>query len=307
MARQRSTGPMRLAGLSIFSSRTPARVGVLVFRSGVHRDRNVGDEGTCGARADVQPGPSCAGVGGRAPGYSLAGNIGLPLGTQGLPMSVSRRVGRLRRTGRFKRADALGLVAAGGPSPRDTAQVWGSPRWVGTSSCSGTSGRLWRRGGSPTCMRTMPVAGSPGGSTIVIPIPVAGCSGVRWSTAFRRFWWGIGGGPRPAFRALPGARRFPWRIIGPMRRRLPPWKQTRTVSRCTPGSPAVSPRNSAVSSVIIRSWPGSGPCGRTGSRGTSARGSARAGLISSSSTPSMRLWGTTLPRASVPGVIRNRM
>ena len=83
MARQRSTGPMRLAGLSIFSSRTPARVGVLVFRSGVHRDRNVGDEGTCGARADVQPGPSCAGVGGRAPGYSLAGNIGLPLGNAG--------------------------------------------------------------------------------------------------------------------------------------------------------------------------------------------------------------------------------
>ena len=148
-------------------------------------------------------------------------------GTQGLPMSVSRRVGRLRRTGRFNVPMRWVLSRPVVRRRATRRRCGGSPRWVGRSSCWGTSGRLWPRGGSPTCMRTMPVAGSPGGSTIVIPIPVAGCSGVRWSTAFRRFWWGIGGGPRPAFRALPGARRFPWRIIGPMRRRLRPWKQTR--------------------------------------------------------------------------------
>ena len=70
-------------------------------------------------------------------------------GTQGLPMSVSRRVGRLRRTGRFKRADALGLVAAGGPSPRDTAQVWGQPEVGGDVKLFGNFGATLASGRQP--------------------------------------------------------------------------------------------------------------------------------------------------------------
>ena len=142
-------GSDAIGGVVNFQLKDAREGGSLVFRSGVHRDRNVGDEGTCGARADVQPGPSCAGVGGRAPGYSLAGNIGLPLGNAGFA-NVSLETGWQAPTNRaVQRADALGLVAAGGPSPRDTAQVWGQPEVGGDIKLFGNFGTTLASGRQP--------------------------------------------------------------------------------------------------------------------------------------------------------------
>ena len=60
-------------------------------------------------------------------GYSLAGNVGLPLGETGFA-NLSLEYGNANPTDRsVQRLDAAALVAAGNTHVRDPAQVWGNP------------------------------------------------------------------------------------------------------------------------------------------------------------------------------------
>ena len=71
---------------------------------------------------------SCAAIGNRASAHSVAGNGGLPIGAAGFA-NLSLEYGGAGPTNRaVQRHDAGRLAAASGPVPRDTAQVWGSPR-----------------------------------------------------------------------------------------------------------------------------------------------------------------------------------
>ncbi|MYH29415.1 MAG: TonB-dependent receptor [Acidobacteria bacterium] len=115
-------GSDAIAGVVNMELKDARQGGTLEIRSGSHRDINAGDRATCGPMA------SCMAIGNRAPRFSVAGNVGLPVGAGGFA-NLSLEYGEAGPTNRaVQRHDAARLVAAGGSTPRNTAQVWGSPR-----------------------------------------------------------------------------------------------------------------------------------------------------------------------------------
>ena len=75
--------------------------------------------------------------------YSLAGNVGLPLGETGFA-NLSLEYGNANPTDRsVQRADAAALVAAGNTHVRDPAQVWGNPRIEDDLKLFGNFGHLF--------------------------------------------------------------------------------------------------------------------------------------------------------------------
>ena len=115
-------GSDAIAGVMNFQLKNARSGGNLEIRSGLFGDTNSGDQQTCG-----MPGTSCNGIGGRAMSYSVAGNVGLPLGENGFA-NLSVEYGGADPTNRaIQRNDAAGLRDAGNSQIRNTAQVWGSP------------------------------------------------------------------------------------------------------------------------------------------------------------------------------------
>ncbi len=77
-----------------------------------------------GGSIEVRSGGYSAGDG---DAFSVAGNIGLPLGENGF-LNLSAELGESDPTDRsVQRDDAAALVAAGNTAVRDPAQIWGSP------------------------------------------------------------------------------------------------------------------------------------------------------------------------------------
>ena len=121
-------GSDAIAGVVNFRLKDAASGGSVVLSTGSCLTPNTGDPATCGAQA-ARGGfvHSCSGIGGRAQGYSFAGNVGLPLGSSGFA-NLSLEYGGSDPTNRaVQREDARQLVEAGNPFVRDTAQVWGLP------------------------------------------------------------------------------------------------------------------------------------------------------------------------------------
>ena len=114
-------GSDAISGVVNFQLKDARSGGSFEYRHGVYGDRNTGDPVTCATPA------SCAGIGGRAGGFTVAANKGLPLGNSGF-VNLSMEYGERDPTNRaVQREDAAALGAAGQPPARDTAQVWGTP------------------------------------------------------------------------------------------------------------------------------------------------------------------------------------
>ena len=139
-------GSDAIAGVVNFQLKDAREGGTVELRSGFHPDVNTGDPATCGPAAG---GASCSAIGGRAGGYSIAANTGLPLGRTGFA-NLSLEYGAQSPSNRaVQREDARQVVAAGGPAPRDTAQVWGSPRVEDDLKLFGNFGTLLASGLRP--------------------------------------------------------------------------------------------------------------------------------------------------------------
>ena len=115
-------GSDAIAGVMNFQLKNARSGGNLEIQSGLFGDTNGGDQQTCGI-----PGTSCNGIGGRAMSYSVAGNLGLPMGENGFA-NLSIEYGGADPTNRaIQRNDATAVRGAGNGYVRNTAQVWGSP------------------------------------------------------------------------------------------------------------------------------------------------------------------------------------
>ena len=78
--------------------------------------------------------------------YTLAGNIGLPLGRNGFA-NLSAEFGASNPTSRsVQRADAAALIAAGNTDVRDPAQIWGAPTVDDDIKLWGNFGRFFGDG-----------------------------------------------------------------------------------------------------------------------------------------------------------------
>ena len=120
-------GSDAIAGVMNFQLKDAREGGALEFRTGAYRDTNVGDAATCGSGIIGDIKHSCNGIGGRGQAFSVAGNTGLPLGTDGF-LNVSFEYGNANPTNRsVQRNDAQGIIDAGNTNIRNPAQVWGSP------------------------------------------------------------------------------------------------------------------------------------------------------------------------------------
>ena len=115
--------------------------GSMEFRTGLFGDANSGNPATCGIT-----GTSCNGIGGRGAAYTVAGNVGLPLGETGFA-NLSLEYGNAHPTNRAtQRDDAAALRDAGNTHVRDTAQVWGSPKIEDDLKIFGNFGYLFANG-----------------------------------------------------------------------------------------------------------------------------------------------------------------
>ena len=115
-------GSDAIAGVINFQLKDARSGGSIQLRTGRFFDGNNGDEGTCGISG------SCNGIGGHGGAYTVAGNVGLPLGETGFA-NLSAEYGNAGPTNRaIQRDDAAALRAAGNLEVRDTAQVWGVPK-----------------------------------------------------------------------------------------------------------------------------------------------------------------------------------
>ena len=95
----------------------------MAFRTGRHYTENDGNPETCGPI-----GRSCNGIGGFAPGFTFAGNAGLPLGGEGF-VNLSIEYGATQPTNRAKQdAGTQAVIDGGNTFVRNTSRVWGSPR-----------------------------------------------------------------------------------------------------------------------------------------------------------------------------------
>ncbi len=93
------------------------------FRTGQFYDGNDGDPSTCGPL-----GRSCNAIGGRAQGFTFAGNAGLPLGPEGF-LNLSLEYGSTQPTNRaVQDGGTLRVIDGGNSNVRDTSRAWGTPR-----------------------------------------------------------------------------------------------------------------------------------------------------------------------------------
>ena len=111
-----------IAGVIAFKLKNARSGGSLEFRTGQFYTENDGDPATCGP-----VGRSCNGIGGFAPGFTFAGNAGLPLGSEGF-VNLSLEYGRTQPTNRAVQDGGTQAVVDGGNMfVRDPSRVWGSP------------------------------------------------------------------------------------------------------------------------------------------------------------------------------------
>jgi len=120
-------GSDAIAGVMNFQLKDDPSGGSFEIQTGAFRDANPGDPSTCGAGiiGDIQH--SCNGIGGHGRTFSIAGNVGVPLGDNGFG-NFSIEIANAQPTSRsIQRNDAASIIAAGNTNIRNTAQVWGSP------------------------------------------------------------------------------------------------------------------------------------------------------------------------------------
>ena len=114
-------GSDAIAGVLNFLLKDDPSGGSVEFRSGVHHDGGGG-------------------------GYTLAGNVGLPLGATGFA-NLSLEYGNSSQSDRsIQRSDAAALIAAGNRDVRDPAQIWGSPDIDDDLKFFGNFGHLFSNG-----------------------------------------------------------------------------------------------------------------------------------------------------------------
>ena len=121
-------GSDAIAGVMNFQLKDDPSGGSFEIQTGAFRDANPGDPSTCGAGiiGDIQH--SCNGIGGHGRTFSIAGNVGVPLGDNGFA-NISMEVANAQPTSRsIQRDDAAAIIGAGNGNIRNTAQVWGSPQ-----------------------------------------------------------------------------------------------------------------------------------------------------------------------------------
>ena len=121
-------GSDAIAGVMNFQLKNDPSGGSLEVQTGGFLDANNGNPATCGSSVigDIQH--SCNGIGGHGRTFSVAGNVGVPLGSNGFG-NISMEYGTAEPTNRtIQRQDALNIINAGNTNLRDPAQVWGSPR-----------------------------------------------------------------------------------------------------------------------------------------------------------------------------------
>ena len=132
-------GSDAIAGVMNFQLKDTREGGSLEFRTGAYRDANPGSPSTCGAGilGDIQH--SCNGIGGHGQAFTVAGNTGLPFGSNGF-VNLSLEYSNAQPTNRsIQRADAQAIIAAGNTNLRNPAQVWGSPLLEDDLKLSATS------------------------------------------------------------------------------------------------------------------------------------------------------------------------
>ncbi len=121
-------GSDAIAGVMNFQLKNDNSGGSFEIQTGGFRDTNPGDLSTCGDSIIGDIKHSCNGIGGRGRTFSVAGNVGVPLGADGFG-NFSMEYATAEPTSRsVQRLDAQGIIDAGNGNIRNTAQVWGSPR-----------------------------------------------------------------------------------------------------------------------------------------------------------------------------------
>ena len=121
-------GSDAIAGVMNFQLKDDPSGGSLEVQTGGFFDANSGDSATCGSGIIGDIKHSCNGIGGHGRTFSVAGNVGVPLGANGFG-NISMEYGTAEPTNRaIQRQDASDIINAGNTNLRDTAQVWGSPR-----------------------------------------------------------------------------------------------------------------------------------------------------------------------------------
>ena len=255
-------GSDAIAGVMNFELKNARSGGSVEFRTGAYLDANPGSTSTCGAGVigDIQH--SCNGIGGHGQAFTFAGNVGLPLGSNGF-INLSLEYGKANPTNRsIQREDAQAIIAAGNANLRNPAQIWGSPRLDGDLKLFGNFGYEFKKElqfYGHTNYTTRKVTGgfyfrNPHTRGGVFRGPKV--DGLPTLLVGDRVW----AIPRPPARILlsdgsrapaaaPSSRSS---TTSPMRPRFSRSRPTRTASRSTAGSPAVSRRNSAATSSTIR-------------------------------------------------------
>ena len=115
-------GSDAIAGVMNFELKNARSGGSLEIRSGRRYDENDGDPSTCGPL-----GRSCNGIGGYGVGYTVAGNVGLPLASEGF-LNLSFEYGGANPTNRAVQDNGSQAVSDDGNSHvRSTSRVWGVP------------------------------------------------------------------------------------------------------------------------------------------------------------------------------------
>ena len=121
-------GSDAIAGVMNFQLKNDPSGGSLEVQTGGFFDANSGNPATCGSGIIGDIKHSCNGIGGHGRTFSVAGNVGVPLGANGFG-NISMEYGTAAPTNRaIQRQDASDIINAGNTNLRDTAQVWGSPR-----------------------------------------------------------------------------------------------------------------------------------------------------------------------------------
>ena len=121
-------GSDAIAGVMNFQLKDASSGGSFEIQTGGFRDANPGDLSTCGEGIIGDIKHSCNGIGGHGRTLSVAGNVGLPLGSNGFA-NLSMEYATADPTSRsIQRLDAQSIIDAGNGNIRNTAQVWGSPR-----------------------------------------------------------------------------------------------------------------------------------------------------------------------------------
>ena len=121
-------GSDAIAGVINFQLKNAPSGGSLEVQTGGFLNSNPGDPATCGSGIIGDIKHSCNGIGGHGQNLSVAGNIGMPLGSNGF-VNLSMEYGHADPTNRaIQREDASSIINAGNTNLRNTAQVWGAPR-----------------------------------------------------------------------------------------------------------------------------------------------------------------------------------